>query len=92
MRISRSTSAAAAVGTLALVLAGCSTTTGASGSGNTYTTAEKTDGKTAFTQVVNPNGGQVLSFSTEGGMKIVEATSRRISVNSARPSAEAVIS
>lgn len=73
MRISRSTSAAAAVGALALVLAGCSTTTGASGSGNTYTTAEKTDGKTAFTQVVNPNGGQVLSFSTEGGMKIVEA-------------------
>ncbi|WP_026459469.1 glycoside hydrolase family 3 N-terminal domain-containing protein [Schaalia vaccimaxillae] len=79
MRISRSTSAVAAVGVVALALSGCSNgDAGQSGSaegadGNTYVTAELTDGKTEFTQVKNPNGGQTLSFATGGSMKVIEA-------------------
>lgn len=76
MRNSRGVSAAAAVGVLAFALAGCSSTPTASESdentGKAFTSAEKTDGKTAFVQVVNPNGGQTLSYSAEGGMGIVE--------------------
>lgn len=74
MRNSRGVSAVAAVGVLAFALAGCSATQTASGgnTGKSFTSAEKTDGKTTFTQVLNPNGGQTLSYSVEGGMGIVE--------------------
>lgn len=78
MRISRGTSAVATAGVLALVLAGCTSADTASESGATENTgkkwisSEKTDGKTTFTQVLNPNGGQTLSYSTEGGIKIIE--------------------
>ncbi|MDC4232916.1 glycoside hydrolase family 3 C-terminal domain-containing protein [Actinomyces sp. B33] len=79
MRISRSTSAVAVVGAAAFALAGCSTgapqsqSGTAENTGTTYVTTEMTDGKTEFTQVKNPNGGQVLSFATGGAMKVVEA-------------------
>ncbi|MCI6556771.1 hypothetical protein [Schaalia hyovaginalis] len=67
MRISRSTSAAVAVGALALVLAGCSTTTGASGSGNTYTTAEKTDGKTPSLRSSTPTAARCSPSPPKAG-------------------------
>lgn len=73
MRNSRGISAAAAAGALALVFAGCSSGTTTKGGGTAYTTSEKTDGKTSFVQVVNPNGGQVLSYAKDGAMKIISA-------------------
>ena len=73
MRNSRGISAAATAGALALVLAGCSSATTTKGGSTAYTTSEKTDGKTSFVQVVNPNGGQVLSYAKEGAMKIISA-------------------
>ncbi|WP_026460986.1 glycoside hydrolase family 3 N-terminal domain-containing protein [Schaalia suimastitidis] len=69
--------AIATVGAVAVVLAGCTaandTQSATEGSETTYTSTELTDGKTAFTRVVNPNGGAVLSYATGGQMKIVEA-------------------
>lgn len=82
MRITRARSAAAAGVVAALALAGCGSSGGSQGdasappgmenTGDTYITQELTDGQTAFTRAVNPNGGQTLSYSKDGGMKIIE--------------------
>ncbi|NDR52513.1 glycoside hydrolase family 3 N-terminal domain-containing protein [Actinomyces sp. 565] len=81
MRITYGRSLAAVGVAVALVLTGCTSggsTADATASstlennGNTYITQELDDGQTLFTRVINPNGGQVLSYSAEGGMAIVE--------------------
>ncbi|WP_218961926.1 hypothetical protein [Actinomyces ruminis] len=67
----------------ALALTGCASggstadataSPGLDNNGNTYITQELDDGQTHFTRVVNPNGGQVLSYSADGGMSIIEQT------------------
>ncbi|WNM25165.1 glycoside hydrolase family 3 N-terminal domain-containing protein [Demequina capsici] len=65
---------------IAISLAGCTTNnnddgSSASAEAMTYTTRDVTDGTTEFTIVTNPNGGQQLSYSTEGGMSLVEEQS-----------------
>ncbi|WP_103061482.1 glycoside hydrolase family 3 N-terminal domain-containing protein [Actinomyces qiguomingii] len=83
MRIKRIRIPAAAMLTAALALAGCTSggsTADATASatlendGNTYITQEVDDGQTHFIRVVNPNGGQVLTYSADGGMTIIEQT------------------
>lgn len=39
-----------------------------------YTVEEKSDGTTAFYLVTNPNGGETLSYSAEGGISLLEVT------------------
>ncbi|RAX21572.1 MULTISPECIES: glycoside hydrolase family 3 N-terminal domain-containing protein [unclassified Actinomyces] len=81
MRITCGRSLAAVAVAAALALTGCTSggsTADATASsnlennGNTYITQELDDGQTRFTRVVNPNGGQVLSYSADGGMTIIE--------------------
>ncbi|MDO4259850.1 MAG: glycoside hydrolase family 3 N-terminal domain-containing protein [Actinomycetaceae bacterium] len=87
MRMITRRPAIAAVGVMALVLAGCtasggaqsgqsgSAQSGAASAGNTtnaYISEQMSDGKTSFTRVLNPNGGQTLSYATDGSMKIIE--------------------
>ena len=40
----------------------------------TYKTEEKTDGKTTFIVVTNPNGGETLSYAKESGVALLEET------------------
>lgn len=40
--------------------------------GDSYTTQEITDGDTTFTQVTNPDGGPVLSYSNGGSVSLIE--------------------
>ncbi|RAX21618.1 glycoside hydrolase family 3 protein [Actinomyces sp. Z5] len=81
MKITCGRSLAAVAVAAALALTGCTSggsTADATASsnlennGNTYITQELDDGQTRFTRVVNSNGGQVLSYSADGGMTIIE--------------------
>lgn len=75
----RSGLVAAAVG--ALLLSGCATSNqspssggeqAASGDESGYITRSVSDGKTAFTQVVNPEGGPTLSYSDQSKIGLIE--------------------
>ncbi|MDO4900608.1 glycoside hydrolase family 3 N-terminal domain-containing protein [Actinomyces sp.] len=81
MRIKRTRIMAAVALTAALALAGCTSggsTADATASAalennsNTFITQELDDGSTRFNRVVNPNGGQVLTYSADGSMTIIE--------------------
>ncbi|MFV0252993.1 MAG: glycoside hydrolase family 3 N-terminal domain-containing protein [Beutenbergiaceae bacterium] len=68
------------IGAAALVLAGCTSDTGGegegeAGSGDSYTTEEKTDGTTTFTVVTNPGDGPILSYGSESGIELLEEES-----------------
>jgi beta-glucosidase len=75
----------ALAGSLAILLASCSTATQTpadpsedsttSTGASTYETREVSDGTTEFTVVENPNDGKTLSFSKDSGFKIIEEES-----------------
>ena len=77
MRASRTTRSSIALALFALVLAGCTSNSATTQSGapqastGDYTTRTVTDGTTEFTIVDNP-GGSTLSYSTAGGMTLLE--------------------
>ncbi len=63
--------------TLMLSLTACTSTEEvdpSAGAADNYTTAEVTDGTTAFTIVTNPNGGAELSYATDGPISLIEET------------------
>lgn len=62
----------ALVGALAIVLSGCSSAKDTDSGPKKYETHEVTDGTTTFTVVNNPHGGTTLSFSKDGGFKLIE--------------------
>lgn len=77
-RRSPSVKAAAVVAGLALVtLAGCTdnaTDKQDTAQPDTYTTRDVTDGTTAFVVVDNPGDGPTLSYSKDGGVKLLDET------------------
>lgn len=44
----------------------------------TYTVEQKTDGKTEFNVVTNPNGGETLSYAVSSGLALIEETDNNV--------------
>lgn len=62
----------AAVLTTSTILTGCGSSDVSISEEKTYTIETKSDGKTEFNVVTNPNGGETLSYSTSSGIELLE--------------------
>ena len=62
----------AAILATSTILTGCGSADVSTTEEKTYTIETKSDGKTEFTIVTNPNGGEILSYSTSSGIELLE--------------------
>lgn len=62
----------AAVLATSTILTGCGLSDVSTTEEKTYTIETKSDGKTEFNIITNPNGGETLSYSTSSGIELLE--------------------